>query len=300
MNILSNRDRGRPHPAPPSERDLGRLDDTVLAFGGPYSNLQALEAMRARAGELGIPPERCVCTGDIVAYGADPAESVALIRAWGAHVIAGNCEMALADAAFDCGCGFETGTACDMDARRWYAHARREIDDDARRWMAALPKFFRLSLATRRVIVVHGAPSRINRFVFASTPAAEKLAEARRAGAELVIAGHSGLPFTETLPDGRIWLNPGAIGMPANDGTADGWYALLVPAADGGLVISHHRLVYDHAEAARRMRGAGLPEGYAKALESGLWPSDDILPKAEKAGAGIALDPGQLKIAIAG
>ncbi|MEK9753590.1 MAG: metallophosphoesterase family protein [Rhodospirillaceae bacterium] len=296
MNILSRRDSDRLRMALAPARDLGRLDGTVLAFGGPYSNLQALQAMRAQAGELGIPPERCICTGDVVAYGADPAASVASIREGGAQVIAGNCELALADAAFDCGCGFQAGSACDVDAARWYAFARRQTDAGARRWMAALPGMIRLTLAGRRVAVVHGAPSRVNRFVFASTPATEKLAEMNLAGAELVIAGHAGLPFTETLAGGAIWHNPGAIGLPANDGTPDGWYALLRPTTDGGLAISHHHLAYDHAEAARRMRAAGLPEGYARALETGLWPSDDVLPETEKAAAGIAIDAGRLQV----
>ena len=33
-----------------------------------------------------------------------------------------------------------------------------------------------------------------------------------------VIGGHCGLPFTKVVGD-RLWHNPGAIGMPANDGT---------------------------------------------------------------------------------
>ena len=67
--------------------------------------------MRSRADALAIPPERCFCTGDVVAYGADPAMSIELIRDWGVNVIAGNCELALADAAFNCGCGFQAGSA---------------------------------------------------------------------------------------------------------------------------------------------------------------------------------------------
>jgi hypothetical protein len=33
-----------------------------------------------------------------------------------------------------------------------------------------------------------------------------------------------------------------------------------------------------------------LPEGYADGLETGLWPSLDILPDAERAATGEALD----------
>jgi hypothetical protein len=44
------------------------FDAPILVFGGPYSNLRALQALRRRAHELGIAPSHCICTGDVVAY----------------------------------------------------------------------------------------------------------------------------------------------------------------------------------------------------------------------------------------
>ena len=49
-------------------------DGPVLCFGGPYSNLQATQALFAEARRLGVPPGRIVCTGDVLAYCADPAK----------------------------------------------------------------------------------------------------------------------------------------------------------------------------------------------------------------------------------
>ena len=40
------------------------------------------------------------------------------------------------------------------------------------------------------------------------------------------------------------------------------------------------RLAYDHAAAAADMRAAGLTQGYDRALETGWWPSEDVLPPA--------------------
>jgi uncharacterized Fe-S cluster-containing radical SAM superfamily protein len=79
--------------------------------------------------------------------------------------------------------------------------------------------------------------------------------------------------------------------MPANDGTPRTWFSLLVPTADG-LRIEHLALDYDHLSAARKMRAAGLPAGYAEALETGRWPSLDVLPPAERHAAGRAIEPG--------
>ncbi len=268
---------------------LAIADGPVLVFGGCYSNLQATEALLAEADRRGIPPERMICTGDVVAYGADPGPVVALIRAAGIATVMGNCEEQLGAGAEDCGCGFAPGSSCDRLSAAWFAHASAHIDDAARRWMANLPRRIDLILAGRRLAVVHGAPSRINRFVFASTPEADLAAEIIATGTDGVIGGHCGLPFTRILAAG-LWHNAGVIGLPANDGTPRGWFSLLLPDGDG-VKIRLLPLTYDHRAAAAAMRRAKLPEDYAETLESGIWPNFDILPPAEQAMSGSRLAP---------
>jgi hypothetical protein len=107
-----------------------------------------------------------------------------------------------------------------------------------------------------------------------------------------VIGGHCGLPFTRVI-DGKLWHNAGVVGLPANDGTPRVWFSVLTPAADG-IAIEHCALDYDHAATARKMRARGLPEGYAAALETGLWPSCDVLTPPELRRRGERLEPGRL------
>ncbi|MEH6406960.1 MAG: metallophosphoesterase, partial [Leeuwenhoekiella sp.] len=52
--------------------NIGQLSGKVLLFGGVYSNLQALEKLKNIAENLGILPENCLSTGDIVGYCAQP------------------------------------------------------------------------------------------------------------------------------------------------------------------------------------------------------------------------------------
>lgn len=269
-------------------RDLGRLDGPVLLFGGPYSNLQATRALRARAGELGIAAGNVICTGDVVAYCADPAATIDEIRDWGCRVVMGNCEESLGQGGADCRCGFEKGSECDLLAQRWFAHASAQVTADQKAWMAGLPHPVTFTLAGLRFAVVHGHARDISEWVFASTPEAEKARALDDLGADAVIAGHSGLPFTQVLADGRLWHNPGVIGMPANDGTPRVWYSLLEPEADG-LTVRHRALAYDHRGASRRMAEEALAGAYARSLVSGLWPNMDVLPLAEAHAAGRAL-----------
>jgi predicted phosphodiesterase len=258
----------------------------LLVFGGPYSNLHALTALRATADALGIDAAHTICTGDVVAYCAEPEETVAAMRDWGCHVIAGNCEEQLAANADDCGCGFAEATACNVAAKDWYAFARQRMSAASRTWMAALPAHLAFHFGGRRVRVVHGGVRQTNRFVFASeySVIAEELSAV---AADLVIAGHAGLPFVAEA-ERRVWFNAGVIGMPANDGTPDGWYGLLT-RDDSGVRLSTHRLAYDHAAAATATAAAGHANGYARALTTGLWPSLDVLPPTERAATGTAL-----------
>lgn len=267
---------------------------TILLFGGCYSNLQATRALLDEGRRLGIPTERILCTGDVVAYGADPAATVALIRASGCHVVMGNCEESLGERAEDCGCGFTAGSTCDRLSTAWYAHADARLDDDARAWMRGLPRRIDLHIGGRRLAVIHGSPGKINQFVFGSIPDDAlralirdgKCADAEYGG---VIGGHCGIPFTRVV-DGLLWHNPGAIGMPGNDGTPRVWFSVLEPG-NSAIEIRHLPLDYDHGAAAAAMRAARLPEGYVDALSSGLWPSLDILTPEERARTGQAIMP---------
>jgi hypothetical protein len=87
-----------------------------------------------------------------------------------------------------------------------------------------------------------------------------------------VIAGHSGIPFHKCIA-GVTWFNSGVIGMPAHNGLSTTSYGML----DAGSFTIHH-LSYDYQTAQNAMITAGLDQGYHTALETGYWPSEEVLP----------------------
>ena len=274
----------------------------LLVFGGPYSNLQATEAMQAEARRLVIPPQNVVCTGDVVAYAADPEPTARLIKDWGVAVVAGNCEEQLAEGAADCGCGFDEGSACDLLSRGWYPYALARVSDELRTWMGRLPGRIDFTYHGVRFAAIHGGVRQVNRFLFDSEVAAlqgEFDDACADKACDVVLAGHSGIPFARRLGRG-LWLNAGVVGMPANDGSPDGWYALIAPDRDGGLAISLRRLAYDNVAAAAAMRRAGHANGYARTMVTGIWPSHDVLPPRELAATGKRLRQKSLRFRAAG
>ena len=271
-----------------SVQDIGAFTEPVLVFGGVYGNLEAFNALHTKAAELGIPPQRMIHTGDIAAYCADTFACASRLKDLGCHAIKGNVEDQLANEADDCACGFDEGSECDLLAMRWYALANAQTTPELRQWMSAMPDHLTFSMAGRRFLVIHGSPRLVNEFVFASQP--DGVFEELFAGdTDCIVAGHSGLPFTRVLGD-RVWHNSGALGLPANDATPRVWFSVISPIADG-IEFALHGLDYDYGSAAEKMNAAGLPQGYANGLGSGLWPNTNILPDHETAQTGLRIDP---------
>ncbi len=267
--------------------DIGRLSGPLLVFGGVYSNLQALEALRQVADEAGIATGNILCTGDVVGYCAQPEACVQMLRDWGIHVIAGNVEIQLRNGETDCGCNFGDGSRCDLFSRQWYPFAQSRLSTESIEWMRGLPDHLTFEYADKRVYMVHGSFFNTSEFVFRSTDWSIKQSNFDACGADIILAGHCGLPFEE-MQNNRYWLNAGVIGMPANDGTPRVWYMILEDIL-GALHYRHCPLQYDHETAAELMEIHQLPREYSKTLVTGLWDNCEILPPTETAAMGIAL-----------
>lgn len=267
--------------------NIGQLSGRILVFGGTYSNLQALEAIRNTADALGIQPGNIICTGDVVGYCADPEASVQFTKSWGIHTIAGNVELNLREEADDCGCNFNEGSRCDLFSRMWYPYAQEQLSEDSMKWIHGLPDYLAFLYAGKSVRVLHGSASNVSEFVFRSTPWEQKQHSFDVTGAEVILAGHCGIPFAEVRND-YTWLNAGVIGMPANDGTPRVWY-LLLDDSSGTFQWEFHQLGYDYHTAHEAMKTKPLPQTYAETLISGIWDNCEILPETETNQQGIPL-----------
>jgi predicted phosphodiesterase len=260
-------------------KDFGDLGDKILVFGGPYSNLRATQALRGLARKDGYDPSAIICTGDVVAYCANPVETVREIRDWGVHVIAGNCEDQLASGAMDCGCGFEEGSACDLLSGSWYPFAKSALSEEVHHWMGGLPQLATATVGPHRVAFVHAVANQNNKFVFPSERddiflQYFKDIEGFVGAVDVVFCGHSGIAFDRKLGR-KHWVNAGVIGMPPHNGTSATQYV----SYDIENRLQHHWLEYDAKAESADMRAKGLVQGYDTALLSGFWPSEDVLPQ---------------------
>jgi predicted phosphodiesterase len=256
---------------------------TRLALcGGTYSNPYALRAFIGDARARGA--DRLWCLGDFGAYGAEPEAIWPLLLDNGIECIAGNYELAIGRGDPDCGCGY----ADDDDnafAAIAYDYTLRHTSEDFAAWMRGLPIEHREIIDGVNLHLVHGSPLAVNDFWWESLPDESHRMRIEASGADVICCTHSGLPWIRSFTGvGRdtLVVNVGVLGRPANDGGQHVWYALL-DIGDGQVTAELVALDYEWRAHAASMRGAGLPQAFIQAVETGWWTTClEIVPPLER------------------
>ncbi|WP_417335140.1 metallophosphoesterase family protein [Halobacteriovorax marinus] len=271
-----------------------RNSKKLIFFGGAYSNLEATIELKNILDSQKISPKDIFCTGDILAYCADPNETIEVYKEWGINSIYGNVEEQLVGDQENCGCNFKEGTECDILSRNWYEYIRSNITEESMSYLRTLPATFSIKFGDHSLRIIHGGVNDISKFFFKETPTEFFEKEvAPLVDEQIVIAGHSGIPFLKELKN-HYWINAGVIGMPANDGTTRAWYLELT--LEDGLWASLHSFSYNSKSTSEKMNKKNLPSEYASTLINGIWPNQDIIPIAQRDSQGIALKEEKRKI----
>ena len=112
-------------------------------LGDIHGNVEALEAVLAALDRRGV--RRLLCVGDVVGYNADPDACIALLRARGTQVIAGNHDLI--------GTGRLGFERCSNKARYSLQRTRRRLSRASIAWLRSLPDTL---LVEGRIALVHG------------------------------------------------------------------------------------------------------------------------------------------------
>ncbi|MGX1789114.1 metallophosphoesterase family protein [Bosea sp. NPDC055332] len=231
-----------------------------------HGNLPALEAVLSKL--AGLPIDRIVNLGDCASGPLWPAETVRLLRASTMSHVRGNHDRALGAASPD-GLGAS-------DSFAW-----RDLDAEARDWLAALP--FELEVGKARCF--HASPKDDDTYLLDEIEGG-RLVAARpetvealigTAGSAVVLCGHSHQPRLLRLDNGIVVINPGSVGNPAYNATQPSHHVsesgspyarfAVVTMADA-IEIEHHAVAYDWNGAARRAEANGRTD-WAHALRTG-------------------------------
>lgn len=248
----------------------------VAILADVHGNLEALTAVLEDVDGRSV--DRILFLGDAVGYGADPAPCLELLEKSAFRFVAGNHDHAA---------GNEQECLEDLNedaaaAIRW---TRRVLPLEAKDRLRKLP----LDCLDEGTYLVHGSPYKPGRWEYVMSP---RDAEKGFGACEnrVTFVGHTHIPaayveveckrlFTGVMrrieqPEPalvkidqryRCILNVGSVGQP-RDGDPRACYGTYDEQAGS---YTMHRVPYDVARAAEKIRKAGLPETLAERLKSG-------------------------------
>jgi len=239
----------------------------ILVFSDIHANLTALEAVLADAGEV----DAAWCLGDVVGYGPDPNECIALVQELPNLI----CLLGNHDAA----------AIGKLDLKVFNSEAQRSL-----RWLKGVlgeheEQFLlqrKQTMKQEQVMLVHGSPR---------DPTMEYVLDTRTANSnfphfetDFCFFGHTHIPsiFTQQNSDSqasfsvpplnlptplvpRTMVNPGSVGQP-RDRDPRASYAIY---NTNGHTWEARRAEYEIAAVQSRMRQVGLPERHILRLEGG-------------------------------
>lgn len=256
----------------------------IALFGGVYSNHIALRAAIEDAIARGC--EQMFCLGDLGAFGPNPDNIFPLLIDANVSTLQGNYDHSIGNNLPDCQCGY-TDPADNHYARLSYRYTYAKTSPRWRPWLAGLPPKICFDLGapgkSLHVLCCHGSPRKTNEFLWESTTPTHLLEKfCDDFTVDVIVATHTGLPWTRRLSGGRWFVNCGAVGRPPNDGSPRVGYTIL-DAADPSLV-QYIPLDYDYESLAREMQAEDLPAPFVETIRTGWWTTClEILPAKERA-----------------
>jgi predicted phosphodiesterase len=235
-------------------------------FSDIHGNLESLQAALA----LTLPADEIVCLGDIVGYGPNPNECVAIVRERASVTVLGNHDVAAID-----NFGLSYFNPAARAAMEW---TQSVLLAEHHAWLNSLGYEFRLP----EFLLVHGAPVNYFEYILDKSGAARAFAAS---DAPLIFVGHTHISGYYALrPDGsidakllqkggtfsldegsRYVVNVGSIGQPRdlNPRASFGFYE---PAAR---TIEIVRYEYPIARVQEKIASVHLPEALARRLTVG-------------------------------
>jgi diadenosine tetraphosphatase ApaH/serine/threonine PP2A family protein phosphatase len=218
-----------------------------------HANLEALEAVLGETRGLDI-----ICLGDLVDYGANPNETVELVRDRGIRTLMGNHDWA----------------AVSGDTRLFNPRAamssiwtQRRLTGENLEYIRTLPLEFRDPFEGQEAYFTHGSPDdRLWEYVDPRTHTDLFGHYLSKLGVGLIGLGHTHIPYV-WVEGGKTVFNPGSVGQPRDGDPRASFAVLSVQHKEVGVEV--RRVGYDIEKAASKIRSAGLPESHASRLFSG-------------------------------
>jgi len=236
----------------------------LTVFSDIHANLPAMKAILRDMDKRG--ERNRYCLGDLVGYGTFPNEVIELIRESGLPTIMGNYDQGIGESSDECGCAYNDELSKAL-GKRSVAWTNQHTNDENKAFLRSLAGSIPLQLGELKVLLVHGSPRKINEYLYEDRPESSLERIMDQAGVDVLVCGHTHIPYQRILPSGRHVINAGSVGKP-KDKDPRACYVIL-EATGRELNVRFVRVPYDVEIAARGIEASQMPDEYAQMLRLG-------------------------------
>jgi putative phosphoesterase len=221
----------------------------ILLISDIHGNWPALQAVATETYDV------CLCLGDLVDYGLEPAPCIAWVRQHAHVTVRGNHDHGVAQNVIvngKVGYKFLSGITRTL--------TRERLGEEDIRFLGRLPVTQMVTLDDTRFLLVHASPrDPLDEYALPDTDYWARRLE--NVEADVICVGHTHMPYV--LPVGeKMVINPGSVGQP-RDGDPRASYAILeLDEAQ----INLHRIEYPIEDTLRVVQESTLTDSVKEML----------------------------------
>lgn len=179
--------------------------------------------------------------------------------------VQGNYDDAVANEREHCGCKYENPLQAEM-ATLSFEWTKQHVTQKSNDYMKGLPFDISFSCYDITIKIFHATPFKNNLYWYQERPDKFFLDIARRAGADVMIYGHTHIPYRKDIGD-KVFINAGSVGKPK--GGDPRTCVTLVDIGPDAVRTDFLRLPYDMEKVASAIVESGLPTYFAGKLRAG-------------------------------
>lgn len=102
------------------------------------------------------------------------------------------------------------------EQKKIFYWSHQNLDNTSKNFLASLPLKIKLEFEKNKVILVHGSPNSISKYIFPDTPELYLENMLKENNCNVIICGHTHIPMIIKTKEG-YFVNPGSVGMPKTD-----------------------------------------------------------------------------------
>lgn len=200
-----------------------------------------------------------ICLGDLVGYGPNPNEVVAMIKRRNILCLRGNYDTSVVDNEYS----YIRETDINSFSLPWTFNELREQN---KYFLSNLPTSISLDINNKKILFVHGSPNKLNEYLFEDGENTANIMNSMEC--DILVCAHTHIPSIKKFGS-KTYINCGSIGKP-KIGRPNLTYCILDITKESEIKVQIKELPYEYKKIVQDMTILDFPSRLIQSFEKGV------------------------------